>query len=92
MNDTACRDYRCRFIPGELDDLLGHDRIGHQVRNLLGREGVQTREQLAAIPDARLLEFENFGVGCLARVRSRVPAPASLPASFPEFSISGGPS
>lgn len=85
-----CRDLSCREYPSELDDLLGHDRLGHQTRNILAREDITTREQLAQVPDARLLEFENFGAGCLARVRSQVPAPAGVSAPPSDFAFRGG--
>jgi hypothetical protein len=84
-----CRDLQCREYPTGLEDLLGHDHLGHQARNILAREGV-TPEQLQSLPDARLLEFENFGRACLARVRAAVPAPPLVPASADSFSFRGG--
>lgn len=85
-----CRNLSCREYSTELDGLLGHDRLGHQARNILAREDITTRGQLAQIPDARLLEFENFGEACLARVREHIPAPAATPAPRSDFTFRGG--
>lgn len=77
----ACRYGSCRWAPSELDDLLGHDLIGHKTRNLLMRAGLVTATAVASKSDADLLALTNFGVACLARVRERFPAPAEAVAS-----------
>jgi hypothetical protein len=75
----GCRNGSCRLSPTELDDLLGHDGVGHQARNALCRAGYRTREQVAALSDRQLLKIRKFGVMCLARVREAFPASQRVP-------------
>lgn len=75
----SCRNPSCRQSPSDLDDLLGHDGVGHLARNLLYRAGYRTRAQVAALPDRQLLKIGKFGPACLARVRKSIPGPQRVP-------------
>jgi hypothetical protein len=59
---------------------LGHDTCAHRVYWALAQRGVGP-DVLAAMTDGQLLAWPNFGVGMLARVRSRVPAPLAATAT-----------
>lgn len=74
-----CRNAACRLFPTELDDLLGHDGVGHLARNALCRAGYRSREQVAALSDRQLLKIRKFGSTCLARVREAFPASQRVP-------------
>lgn len=74
---TTCAARACRDYPTELDDVLGHDQVGHLARNLLCRSGISTVPELREMTDVQLLSIDKFGQCCLARVREKVPAPQS---------------
>jgi len=79
--DGTCQPCR-EFLDSQsaaLADLLGHDGLGHRLRNVLGRHSIRSIERLREAADWELLDMPTLGPKGLRRIHLRLLAHDAAP-------------
>ncbi len=82
----GCAGWRLHELPAQQTFLeVAEPILGHRAHNMLTREGFRTLEEVAATPEASLLNIRNIGKKSLATIRDAIAThlPVVAPADVP---------